>query len=104
MPGGDDPTNGGRVTTREFYDALLQQNKDMTAGFDKQNGQRADMERRIIGKMDNVCKSVDQHEIRIENNEDEVKILRTRSNWLDIGLGAFTIFMAGLNELWRRNG
>ena len=103
MTGGSDPTNGGRVTTREFYDALIKQNKDMNAGFIEQTSERTEMERRISSKMDAVCTSVDQHEIRIEKNEDEVKILRTRSNLLDIGLGAFTVLVTAMNEFWRRN-
>ena len=35
--------NGGRVTTREFYNALLDQKKEMV-----------DMERRIIGGIDDI--------------------------------------------------
>jgi hypothetical protein len=74
MPGGD-PNNGGRVTTRELYNALQEQNKE-----------RADMERRILGKMDAVCNLVNRQDERIKRNSEEVEKLRTRSNVNDIAV------------------
>lgn len=75
MTGGD-PTNGGRVTLRELYNALNQQNKE-----------RADMERRILSKMDNVCEAVNRQDERIKRNTEEVEKLRSRSNVNDIAVG-----------------
>ncbi|MHC4336116.1 MAG: hypothetical protein ACYSUV_20565 [Planctomycetota bacterium] len=75
MSGGE-PINGGRVTTRELYNALQHQNKE-----------RQDMERRIITKMDDVCDSVSRHDERIKRNEQEVDNLRTSSNVKDVAVG-----------------
>jgi hypothetical protein len=75
MPGGSDPNNGGRVTTRELYNALQKQNDD-----------RASMERRILGRMDDVCDSVSRHDERIKKSEEEIEKLRTRSNVNDIAV------------------
>jgi len=75
MSGGE-PTNGGRVTTRELYIALQEQNKE-----------RADMERRILTKMDTVCDSVSRQDERIKRNSEEVEKLRTRSNINDVAVG-----------------
>lgn len=47
--------NSGRVTTREFYEALLDQNK-----------QREQMELRIIGKIDEVIAIHNDFQVRTE--------------------------------------
>ena len=89
MAGGNIPNNEGRVTTRELYTALQDQNKE-----------RRKMEDRIMAKVDCIPAMKNQ----VDTNTKEIVRLRNRSNWVDVGLGAFTIFMAGLNEFWRRNG
>lgn len=75
MAGGN-PENGGRVTIRELYGVLQEQNEA-----------RTEMEHRIIGKLDDVCDSVSRHDERIKRNTDEIEKLRTRSNVNDIAVG-----------------
>jgi len=84
MAGGDDASNGGRVTTRELYDALQQQNRE-----------RAEMERRIIGKLDAVCDVVSRNEERIKHNKEDIESLKTRSNTWDIG-NTIGVIIAGV--------
>jgi len=88
MAGGDDANNGGRVTTRELYDALQQQNRE-----------RAEMERRILGKLDDVCDVVSRHDERIKKNDIEITNLRNRSNILDIALGVATALAATISTV-----
>ena len=82
----NDTNNSGRVTTREFYNALLDQNK-----------QRSEMELRIIEKLS---------EIREENAEDRtsVKSLRRRDTigyvWDSFNTLVATIVIA---LYWGRN-
>ena len=68
MAGGNGPNNGGRVTTQEFYQALLD-NKD----------EMAEMERRIMAELKGVPTQVD-------TNKEEIKLLRNSSNAKDWGL------------------
>ena len=63
-----DISNGGRVTTREFYEALLDQNK-----------QRSEMETRLGVKIDSIHTSIavnaekcDALEKRIDKNEGRI--------------------------------
>jgi len=76
MAGGDETTNGGRVTIRELYNALKEQDKE-----------RAAMERNIIDKLDDICDSVSRHDERIKKNDAEIAVLRNRSNINDIAVG-----------------
>ena len=61
--------NGGRVTTREFYDALIDQNKE-----------RADMESRLGEKIDLIHSDIATnnatfvaHDKRIDSNSKDIK-------------------------------
>lgn len=54
-------SNGGRVTTREFYDALLDQNKS-----------RADMEVRILDRLDDITSNQAAAEERFNAIDDKV--------------------------------
>ncbi len=89
MPGGSGPENGGRVTTRELYNALQQQNKE-----------RADMERRIVGKIDDICDAVSRHDERIKRNSQEVDKLRNRSNVNDIAVGIGAAIAAAVSAVF----
>ena len=80
MPGGDE-TNGNRVTTREFYDALL-----------KQNSRMEDMERRIISRLDEIssCMPEIKRDVavngkQIEINKEEIDSLRKKSDAWNAG-------------------
>jgi len=84
--------DGGRVTTREFYEALLDQNK-----------QRADMERRIITKIDDGITAHTEFQISTEarlaagnvkfkNLEDDIDKLKL---W-DRGLGVLSVISSTL--------
>jgi hypothetical protein len=68
MAGGNEVTNGGRVTTRELYNALQEQNKD-----------RADMEQRLSDKIENIGNMVSRNDERIKRNKEEIDFLRTKS-------------------------
>jgi len=92
MTGGDPVSNGGRVTTRELYNALQEQNKE-----------RADMERRILTKMDTVCDSVSRQDERIKRNSEEVEKLRGRSNVNDIAVGIGAAIAAAVSAVLGRN-
>lgn len=85
MAGGE-PSNEGRVTTRELYNALQEQNKE-----------RADMERRILTKMDNVCDSVSRQDERIKKNDREIEKLRNRSNLNDVAVGIGAAIAAAIS-------
>jgi len=88
MAGGDDANNGGRVTTRELYDALQQQNRE-----------RAEMERRILGKLDDVCDVVSRHDERIKKNDAEITNLRSRSNINDVAVGVAAAIAAAVSAV-----
>jgi len=83
MAGGE-VGNGGRVTTRDLYEAVIQQNNE-----------RAEMERRIIAKMDTVCDLVSRNEERIKHNKEDIESLKTRSNTWDIG-NTIGVIIAGV--------
>jgi len=70
------PVNNGKPTTREFYQALLQQNDRMDQ-----------MERRILAKLDVLPALV----TKIDANESEIDKLRGRSNAIDLGIGLMTL-------------
>lgn len=63
-----EPTNGNRITTRQFYEALLQI-----------KGEMGDMERRITNKID--C--IPAHQAQIDALDYDVKELRKKSNLWD---------------------
>lgn len=56
-------SNGGRVTTREFYDALLDQNKA-----------RADMELRILDRLDTITSSLATTDARFKATDDKIAV------------------------------
>ena len=77
-------TNGGRVTTREFYDALLNQNKE-----------RSEMERRLGTKIDGISLSIakiDSMDKRIDENSSEIKKVRN----LNTGIALLASTIAGI--------
>jgi len=76
MAGGDEAANGGRVTTRDLYDAQKEQAEALM-----------DMERRILNKLDDICDSVSRHDERIKKNDAEITALRSRSNINDFAVG-----------------
>jgi hypothetical protein len=88
-PGGVPNNHGGRVTTRELYEALEKQNRD-----------RSDQGRRIFEKLDELCVSVGRQDERTKRNTEEIEKLRNRSNWIDVGLGAFTVVMAAISNVF----
>ena len=93
-----DMSNGGRVTTREFYDALLDQNKA-----------RSDMELRLVGKLDGITsaiaaceeraiaqdKRIDDNHDRLNDHDDDLKVVR-RDQKIVGGANAFFAAVAGL--------
>jgi hypothetical protein len=81
--GGNGPNNGGRVTTRELYDALKEMDKD-------QSTERRAMETRIMSKID--CIPVLKNQV--DTNKDEIKQLRRRSDIIDTMEGLFGVAVA----------
>ncbi len=79
MSGGTEANNGGRVTTRELYNALQDQNKE-----------RWDMEQRIMAKVDCLPALKNQ----VDTNKDEIKQLRRRSDVIDTLEGLFGVAVA----------
>ena len=59
--------SNGRVTTREFYEALLDQNK-----------QRADMETRLGDKIDLIHSDIAKGEVRFEAMEKRCVVIAKR--------------------------
>ena len=81
--GGNGPNNGGRVTTRELYDALKEMDKD-------QSTERRAMETRIMAKID--CIPVLKE--RVDTNKEEIKQLRRRSDIVDTLEGLLGVAVA----------
>jgi len=64
-----------------------------------QNKEIADMERRILGKLDDVCDSVSRHDERIKKNDIEITNLRNRSDFIDIAVGVAAAIGAGISAM-----
>ena len=79
MAGGNGPNNSGRVTTAQFYEALLDTNDRIAASDKIQSEERAAMEIRLLEKLDGLPNQV-------ETNKDEITRLRNSSNAKDWGL------------------
>ena len=85
---GDNEASNGRVTTREFFNALMSLK-------DVQSHELAETERRLMDKIDNIsskCPALKQ----IESNTKEIDTLRKRSNILDTVTGLIAIVATGL--------
>ena len=77
----EDPTNGGRVSTRQFYDALLDQNERMDT-----------MERRIIAKCSGLATNKD-----IEKLDKRLTYQERKSNVQDGIVGIMGVVAGGLS-------
>ena len=84
----------GRVTTREFYDALLDQNKERQEMELRQNTRTNEMERRIIEKFDGLqpCDG-------LKNIDKRMTYQERKSNVQD-GVVAFMGVVAGTLSAW----
>ena len=82
MPGGDEIN--GRVTQRDLYKAILEQNKE-----------RAEMERRIMEEL----KCIQSLPTRVSRNEEEIERLRARSDVIDIALAVATAIGAFISSV-----
>jgi len=78
------PDSNNRITTQQFYEALLAQNEQMQ-----------EMERRILGKLENLPSIAKQ----VENNQDAIKVLHGRSNIYDILLGVGVVIGSAIGSL-----
>ena len=78
------PDSNNRITTQQFYEALLAQNEQMQ-----------EMERRILGKLENLPAIAKQ----VENNQDAIKVLHGRSNIYDILLGVGVVIGSAIGSL-----
>jgi len=92
----DEKNNSGRVTTREFYEALLDQNK-----------QREQMELRIVGKIDDVITLFHNFEVKtearlaagnekFENIDEEIKSLKKWDKIIGYGDAILAFIAAAL--------
>ena len=86
MPGGE-ANNGGRVTTQQFYQALLDTNAKIAASDKKQSEERAEMEVRLMNKWSGVP-------TQVQNNKEEIATLRRRSDIVDTIEGLIGIAVA----------
>ena len=77
--GGNGPNNSGRVTTAQFYEALLDTNDRIAASNKLQSDERAAMELRLMEKIGGVP-------TQVQTNKDEITRLRNSSNAKDWGL------------------
>ena len=68
-----DEKNNEPVGIRELYLLIL-----------KQNEERHAMEMRIVGRIESLMNCISPLETQVENNSDEIKRLRNRSNINDI--------------------
>ena len=75
---GEETTSNNRVTTREFYEAQIETQKQIT-----------EMERRIMEKLEPFSKYFNQ----VDTNKEEIKNLRSRSNIID-GVNAVIAIVA----------
>lgn len=74
MAGG---TPNNRVTTSQFYEALL-----------KQNDRMDNMERRIVDRLDDISGCLPKMENQVATNKAEIDKLRTKSNVNDLVVGS----------------
>lgn len=79
MAGGT-PNNSSRVTTQEFYKALLRNKDELSALESRQNDKRDAMEQRIMDELKGVP-------TQVKTNTKEIDTLRKRSNINDIAVG-----------------
>ena len=92
MPGDNGPNN--RVTTQQFYEALLDTNDRIAASDKVQREERAAMERRLTEKIGGVP-------TQVQTNKEEIAILRKLSNFFDV-IEGFAVTVAIF--LGARNG
>ena len=92
MPGGNGPNN--RVTTQQFYEALLDTNDRIAASDKLQSKERTAMELRLNEKIGGVP-------TQVQTNKEEIAILRKRSDFWDI-IEGFAVTVAIF--LGARNG
>ena len=78
MAGGT-PNNSGRVSTQQFYQALLDNKDELKALEDRQNDARSDMEHRIMDELKGVP-------TQVTTNTKEIDILRKSSNIKDVAV------------------
>ena len=89
MAGGNGPNNSGRVTTAQFYEALLETNDRIAASDKLQSDERAAMEIRLLEKFDGLP-------TQVGTNTKEIDALRKYSNIKDIALAIGAAIGSGL--------
>ena len=90
--GGNGPNNSSRVTTQQFYEALLDNKDEMKLAEDRQNEARIEMERRIMDELKGVP-------TQVETNTKEIDTLRKSSNMKDIAVAIGAAIGSGLAAL-----
>ena len=86
----DDVNDSGRVTTREFYNALLNQNDRMDT-----------MERRILTRIDGVTEGFATKK-DVEDLEEDVADLKKRNKIIDVALSIGIIFSTTIGAIFGR--
>ncbi len=87
--GGNGPNNSGRVTTQQFHEAQLETNREIAALALTQSEERADMERRLLEKLDGLP-------TQVKTNTKEIDNLRKYSNIKDIAIAIGAAVGSGL--------
>ncbi len=87
MSGGTEANSSGRVTTQQFFEALLNTNEKIAASDKRQSAERAEMEVRLMNKWNGVP-------TQVQNNKEEIATLRRRSDIVDTIEGLIGVAVA----------
>ena len=87
------PTDNGRITTREFYDALIDMDRRLGDKIDNINSGLAKGDARFAA-MDKACVTINK---RIDDNSDEIKKVRNINTFIAL-LSSTMAGIIGVNK------
>ena len=87
------PTDNGRITTREFYDALIDMDRRLGDKIDNINSGLAKGDARFAA-MDKSCVTINK---RIDDNSDEIKKVRNINTFIAL-LSSTMAGIIGVNK------
>jgi len=111
MAGGDEPANGGRVTTQEFYLALLKVKDELRESEERQSEQREATEERLSDEIAGIKDGIKDELACLKDipalvtvNAKEIDNLRNKSDvWNSLNsLGV--IIGTTFSALWKNGG
>ena len=97
----EDPHKNNRVSTREYFAELQKLRAEQKADFKEVRKDQADMERRIVAKIDCIG---DEFATKkdVENLEEGVADLRKRNRITDVALSIGIIFSTTIGAIFGR--